>query len=113
MPVFEQKRDRMIEYLEAALVLADDLKDSATGYNVGEWERERPSHAVTAAPSNCVNGLDGGRPAALLTDQVMLALARLHVDRTACRHDRLPERLPAAERYPQEGLAADGPAALE
>jgi hypothetical protein len=26
-------------------------------YNVGEWERERPSHAVTAAPSNCVNGL--------------------------------------------------------
>ena len=26
-------------------------------YNMGEWERERPSHAVTAAPSNCVNGL--------------------------------------------------------
>ena len=26
-------------------------------YNVREWERERPSNAVTAAPSNCVNGL--------------------------------------------------------
>ena len=26
-------------------------------YNVREWERERPSHAVTAAPSNCVNEL--------------------------------------------------------
>ena len=32
MPEFERKRDRMIEYLEAALVLADDLKDSLTGY---------------------------------------------------------------------------------
>jgi len=28
-------------------------------YNVREWERERPSNAVTAAPSNCVNGLKG------------------------------------------------------
>jgi hypothetical protein len=26
-------------------------------YNVREWERERPSNAVTVAPSNCVNGL--------------------------------------------------------
>ena len=32
-------------------------------YNVGEWERERPSHAVTAAPSNCVNGLNDRRTA--------------------------------------------------
>lgn len=26
MPVHEQKRDQMIKYLEAALILADDLK---------------------------------------------------------------------------------------
>jgi hypothetical protein len=32
VPIFESKRDRMIEYLEAALVLADDLHDSLTGY---------------------------------------------------------------------------------
>jgi hypothetical protein len=32
MPVFEQKRDRMIEYLERALALADELNDSTTGY---------------------------------------------------------------------------------
>jgi hypothetical protein len=32
MPVFEQKRDEMIEHLEAALALADELKDSMTGY---------------------------------------------------------------------------------
>jgi hypothetical protein len=31
-------------------------------YNVGEWERERPSHAVTASPSNCVNGLTYAKP---------------------------------------------------
>jgi hypothetical protein len=31
MPEFERKRDRMIEHLEAALVLADELKDGATG----------------------------------------------------------------------------------
>jgi hypothetical protein len=31
MPVFEQKRDRMIGYLEAALVLADELKCGAIG----------------------------------------------------------------------------------
>ena len=32
MPEFERKRARMIEYLKAALVLADDLKDNVTGY---------------------------------------------------------------------------------
>ena len=32
MPVFEQKRGRMIEHLEAALALADELNDSLTGY---------------------------------------------------------------------------------
>jgi hypothetical protein len=32
MPVFEQKRDEMIEHLEAALALADELKDGVTGY---------------------------------------------------------------------------------
>lgn len=32
MPMFERKRDRMIEYLKAGLVLANDLKYSATGH---------------------------------------------------------------------------------
>jgi hypothetical protein len=32
MPVFEEKRRRMIEHLEAALALADELRDSVTGY---------------------------------------------------------------------------------
>ena len=32
MPEFERKRDQMIEHLEAALALADELHDSLTGY---------------------------------------------------------------------------------
>jgi hypothetical protein len=32
MPAFEQKRDRIIEHLEAALALGDELKDGGTGY---------------------------------------------------------------------------------
>ncbi|MGA7455127.1 MAG: hypothetical protein WBW73_29085 [Rhodoplanes sp.] len=32
MTEFERKRDQMIEHLEAALVLADELHDSLTGY---------------------------------------------------------------------------------
>lgn len=39
-------------------------------YNVREWERERPSNAVTAAPSNCVNGLTPGRARPLFSDHL-------------------------------------------
>ena len=31
MPEFERKRDQLIAHLEAALVLADELKDGVTG----------------------------------------------------------------------------------
>jgi uncharacterized phage-like protein YoqJ len=32
MTEFERKRDQMIEHLESALALADELKDGVTGY---------------------------------------------------------------------------------
>jgi oligoribonuclease (3'-5' exoribonuclease) len=35
MTSFDQKHDRMIEYLRAALVLADQLKDSASPHHIG------------------------------------------------------------------------------
>jgi hypothetical protein len=35
MTSFDQKHDRMIEYLRAALVLADQHNDTATGHLIG------------------------------------------------------------------------------
>ena len=43
MTEFERKRDQMIEHLEAALVLADELHDSLTGYLI-----ERALHEARA-----------------------------------------------------------------
>jgi len=48
MPVFEQKRDQMIEHLQQALALADELKDSITGYLI---ERALDEARAAVVPS--------------------------------------------------------------
>jgi uncharacterized phage-like protein YoqJ len=48
VPVFEQTRDQMIEHLEAALALADELKDGATGYLIERALDEARAAMVTA-----------------------------------------------------------------
>jgi len=56
MLIVEPKHDRMIAYLEAALVLADGLKDSVTGYLI-ERALDEAREAIVRSPS----GANGSR----------------------------------------------------
>jgi DNA-binding ferritin-like protein len=53
MPVFEQKRDQMIEHLQKALALADEINDSATGYLIERaMDEARAAMVPSAAGAN-------------------------------------------------------------
>jgi ribosome maturation protein Sdo1 len=50
MPAFEQKRDQMIEHLVAALALADEINDTATGYLI-ERALDEARAAIVPSPA--------------------------------------------------------------
>lgn len=86
--LFEQKREQMIEHLEQALAVADELKDSLTGYLIECASDEARAGVVTAFPGTKRQWLArqvGQANAAVYFRETHLSIAKTSPDPTSIK----------------------------